>query len=184
MAASARVIPTQTPVTVSPSEPLAPTEISEVRRFQDTATLAYQYCKPEVTQTDHRKKIGSELNENYRAEAKQSTQTRHQMSNYSRALVSPAQSDGWPLRSGYATRVCLILCPSFVKSGHNSREIPGRTAYGPLGKSVERPCPALAARTRRRNRKEGKQIPPEPARRNRSMRRPAEPIRLLRALMQ
>jgi Protein of unknown function (DUF2934) len=44
MAAHAeKVIPAPIPVAVSLSEPLAPTEISEERHFQDIATLAYQY---------------------------------------------------------------------------------------------------------------------------------------------
>jgi hypothetical protein len=37
------VNPAPTPVAVSPSEPLAPTEISEERRFQDIAAVAYRY---------------------------------------------------------------------------------------------------------------------------------------------
>jgi hypothetical protein len=43
MAASAKVIPAPTPVTVSPSESSPPTDISEPVIFQDIAALAYRY---------------------------------------------------------------------------------------------------------------------------------------------
>ena len=73
MAASAKVIPAPTPVTVSPSESSAPTDTSEQRSFQDIALLAYRYWQAGDAQTDHRKKIGSKPSANYDAEAKQAT---------------------------------------------------------------------------------------------------------------